>query len=251
MQLLENPKGNYRFLAGISAYSSGVIAMPGYEITRVTLQHPTPYRSGFDLIDDYLQTCGRPRSALCAVELRIPAPLSFDAFAEFNQGYRDLLEEWGLILDGQNPVARTNVAPSTNPPSEASLYGFSFTLPRETTQLPLTFVISGAGELTSSQYDASSVVRLGETSPEALAAKASCVLERIDERLSGVGMGWPTVTATNIFTVYPVATFLHTMMSKMEAAAIHGVHWYHSHPPIADLDVEMDVRSIRRELRHM
>lgn len=40
MKLIDNPKGNYKFLSGIAPYSCGVIAMPGYEIIRVKLQDP-------------------------------------------------------------------------------------------------------------------------------------------------------------------------------------------------------------------
>ena len=44
-------------------------------------------------------------------------------FIEFNQGYRTILEEWDLLLDGINPVARTNVAPAVAPPAELSSCG--------------------------------------------------------------------------------------------------------------------------------
>ena len=54
MRLVDNPKGNYRFLTGIAPYSSGVVAMPGYEIVYTVLQQPLPYRQGFDLIDPHL-----------------------------------------------------------------------------------------------------------------------------------------------------------------------------------------------------
>ena len=51
MELLDNARGGYRFLTGIPAFSSGAAAMPGFEVVRVTLNHPLPYRSGFDAID--------------------------------------------------------------------------------------------------------------------------------------------------------------------------------------------------------
>ena len=37
-----------------------------------------------------------------------------------------ILEDWGLFVDGVNPVARTNVAPEVNPPSRPVLFGFEF-----------------------------------------------------------------------------------------------------------------------------
>ena len=36
--------------------------------------------------------------------------------------------------------------------------------------------------------------------------------------------------------------------SAAGAAAIHGVHWYPSRPPIRGLDYEMDMRGVAREL---
>ena len=71
------PDGQYRFLPGIGAYSSGVVAAPGHQLVHATLRAPRPYREGFALVERHLESRGRPRAALCAVELRLPAPLSF------------------------------------------------------------------------------------------------------------------------------------------------------------------------------
>jgi hypothetical protein len=35
----------------------------------------------------------------------------------------------------------------------------------------------------------------------------------------------------------------------MGPAAVHGVHWYLSRPPIEGLEYEMDMRGVRREVR--
>src|SRR5689334_18261653 len=116
MELIDNPHGGYRFLTGIAPYSSGVLAAPGYEIVRVTLHAPPPYQPGFELIERFLAEQGRPRAALCAVELRTPSPWSFEGFAGFNAEYQGLLATWDLLLDGRNPIARTNVAPQIAAP---------------------------------------------------------------------------------------------------------------------------------------
>src|SRR5262245_54873376 len=129
MELIDNPRGGYRFITGGSAYSSGVVATPGYSIVHATLRQPLPYRQGFDLIDRHLQAQGRPRAALCAIELRSPQPWSFEGFDAFNQGYRQLLDQWELPVGTHNPVARTNVAPVLLPPAEPSLYACSYTVP--------------------------------------------------------------------------------------------------------------------------
>ena len=44
--LRDCPDGDYRFLPGISAFSSGTVAMPGHEIVHVTLASPVPWRDG-------------------------------------------------------------------------------------------------------------------------------------------------------------------------------------------------------------
>src|SRR4030095_12731632 len=125
--LTDCPDGGYRFLPGIEPYSSGVVAMPGHEIVHATLQATLPYREGFTLIERHLAGLGRPRAALCAIELRIPAPLSFDGCGSCNRDYRAILTDWKLLVAGANPIARTNVAPVVRPPAEPVLYGFSYT----------------------------------------------------------------------------------------------------------------------------
>lgn len=109
--LTANPRGNYHFLPGIAPYSSGAVADPGYEVVHLVFHRPAPYRRGFEVIEAHLRDVGRPRQALCGVELRSPAPFTRQGFAEFNASYCALLEGWDLHVDGQNPVARTNVAP--------------------------------------------------------------------------------------------------------------------------------------------
>ena len=95
--------------------------MPGYQVVHATLRRPMPYRKGFELIDAHLRGEGRPRAALCAIELRIPEPLTPGGFDSFNEGYRALLTEWDILIEGENPIARTNVAPLVGAPAEASL----------------------------------------------------------------------------------------------------------------------------------
>jgi hypothetical protein len=241
------PAGQYRFLPGIEPFSAGVVAMAGHEIVHVTLQAPVPYREGFDLIDAHLRAAGRPRAALCAVELRIPRPFSFDGFDAFNRPYRSLLEAWGLLVDGVNPIARTNVAPVVGAPAEGSLFGFAYTVPSAEGGAP-TFVVAGSGDVRG--RTAADIVRAGETSPAALAEKAAFVMATQAERLRGLGGGWVDVTAVDIYTAHPIHDFLErAILAAMGPAAVHGVHWYPSHPPIEGLAYEMDMRGVRQEVR--
>ena len=72
--------GSYRFLPGIAPFSSGAAALPGHQVVHATTGTPIPWREGFDLIDRHLRAEGRPRAALCAIELRSPAPFTFAGF---------------------------------------------------------------------------------------------------------------------------------------------------------------------------
>lgn len=249
MQLLDHPIGNYRFFTGIAPYSAGVVAMPGYETIRVTLHEPIPYRQGFDLIEQHLTALGRPRQALCAIELRLPAPRSFTGFIDFNRDYRAILADWQILVGDHNPVARTNIAPAFSPPTEPCMYAFSYTVPSVTARP--TFIVAGAGDLNDqANLTPAAVVRPGETSAHALAEKAATVMGVMEERLAGLQMSWDAVTGVTIYTVYPVRPLLvNGILRKIGPAAAHGIHWYYSHPPIADLVFEMDVRGIWQELR--
>ena len=61
--------GSYRFIPGISAFSSGVVADSGWEIVHATLAAPVPWRDGFARIDRHLREAGRPRAALCGIDI--------------------------------------------------------------------------------------------------------------------------------------------------------------------------------------
>jgi hypothetical protein len=249
MDLLDNTKGGYRFLTGIAPYSAGVITMPGYEIVRATLQRPLPYLAGFELVDQFLTALERPRAALCAVELRLPQPLSFAGFAEFNADYQALLAEWDLLVAERNPIARTNIAPVLAAPETPSLYAFSYTIPCEITDA--TFIIAGAGDLNDqANLSAAAVVRPGETTPEALRQKAITVMDVMTARLTGLGIDWESATTVDIYTTHPMESFLtDVILAPMGHTAIHGIHWFFSHPPIEDLVFEMDLRGVRIEIR--
>lgn len=239
--------GGYRFLPGITAFSSGTVAMPDHEIVHVTLAMPLPWRDGFTRIDRYLREHGRPRTALCGIELRSPAQFSFDGFAEFNEGYRALLRDWGILVGDDNPIPRTNVAPVTAAPAEPSLYAFAHTAPGAT-PAP-TFIVAGAGEMGDRARGADGIVRHGDTSPDGMREKARFVMGVMQDRLRALGADWSRVTAIDIYTAQPIHGFLlDEVLRPAGPAAIHGVRWFPSRPPIEGLEFEMDVRGVAREL---
>jgi hypothetical protein len=245
--LRDVPAGSYRFLPGIPAFSSGVVAMPGWEIVHVTLAAPLPWRDGFARIDRHLKDAGRPRVALCGIMLRSPAPFTFDGFDGFNQGYRTLLDDWKILLDGDNPIPRTNVAPVVAPPAEPLLYAFDYTV-AGATPAP-TFVVAGAGELRERARGAEGIVRRGETSPDAMREKARFVLGIMQERLRGLDGTWERVTRIDVYTAQPIHGIVEEEILRAAGpAAVHGVHWFPSRPPVQGLEFELDLRGVTREL---
>jgi hypothetical protein len=245
--LRECTTGGYRFLPGIPAFSSGVVAAPGWEIVHATLRAPLPWRDGFAAIDRHLRAAGRPRTALCGIMLRSPKPFTFDGFDDFNRGYRALLGEWGILIGDDNPIPRTNVAPVVAAPAEPSLYAFDYTVPG-TTPAP-TFVVAGAGEMRERGQGARGIVRHGETSPDAMRDKARLVMDIMEERLAALGGEWSRVNVVDVYTAQPIHDLvLAEILNRAGVAAVHGVRWFPSRPPIEGLEFEVDLRGVLREL---
>src|SRR5262245_9943781 len=225
--LRDHPSGDYRYLPGISAFSSGTAAKPGFEIVHVTLAAPVPWRVGFARIEQHLRAEQRPKTALCGIELRSPAQFTFEGFAAFNDGYRRLLGEWNILVGEDNPIPRTNVAPIVAGPAEPSLYAFAYTKPG-TTPEP-TFIVAGAGEMRDRAQGPEGIVRRGATSADAMREKARFVMGTMQDRLRTLGGDWPRVTAIDIYTAEPIhGPVLDEVLKPAGPAAIHGVHWYPS-----------------------
>jgi len=242
--IISNPNGSYRFLPGIGPYSCGVIANPGHEIVHVTLADARPWREGFAFVDHFLREQGRKRAALCAMELRSPKPFTMPGFIEFNRGYCAVLEEWGVLLDGVNPVARTNVCPIAMEGPEPMLHAFSFVRPNAEL-LRQTFIIAGAGELVEGNLVNDGILRRGETSAEAIAEKARHVCEVMAERLRGLGGTWDEVTTVNAYTIHPLHPLMETLvLSRLPSARRHGVTWHYTRPPVIDIEFELDLQGV-------
>jgi hypothetical protein len=238
---MDNPRGNYSFLKGIGPYSAGAVAARGYEVVHARLAESLPLREGFRAVEEHLRTQGRPRQALCGMELRSPRPFTFRGFNEFNAGYIGVLKGWDLFLGDINPVARTNVAPEPQRVAEPQLYGFSYTMPGDAAGR--TFVVAGAGELPEGSLEPRDVVK------GPLAVKARFVLDLMDARLRGLGVSWSLVTTTNIYTVHDIGpVYAGEILPRLGPAARHGATWQHARPPIETIEYEMDLRGVRREI---
>jgi hypothetical protein len=245
--LIDNPAGNFRFLKGIGPFSSGVVAHPGYEVVHVTFHPLPPLQRGFELIERHLQRNQRPLNALCGMELRIPQPFSRQGFNEFNQPYIDKLAGWNLLVNGLNPVARTNVAPTVNPVSEPSVYGFSYTVPMQ--HGGATFVVSGAAEVQLGESGEYNIISHGDTSTAGLRQKAEQVLQSMTNRLRALQVTWAEVTTVEIYTVHNLHPLLATtVLPALQGASRYGVHWHYARPPVVELECEMDVRGVRQEI---
>jgi len=245
--LRDVPAGGYRFMPGISAFSCGVVATAGWEIVHVTLAAPVLWREGFARIDRHLSEAGRPRAALCGIELRSPAPFSFGGFDDFNQGYRSLLAEWKILVGDENPIPRTNVAPVAGAPLVPSLFAFSDTV-AGTTAAP-TFVVAGAGELRARAQGPEGIVRAGETTPDAMREKARFVMGIMQDRMWALGGAWNRITMLDVYTAQPIHGLVEDEILRLAGpAAIHGVRWYPSRPPIQGLEFELDMRGLAREI---
>ncbi|HVC56461.1 MAG TPA: hypothetical protein VND95_10920 [Stellaceae bacterium] len=237
------PAGGYRFSPYQFQYSGGVVAMPGFAIERARLARVLPLAEGFAAIEAHLAGLGRPPTALCACELRSPGQFSEAGFIAFNRHYVQQLATWGLFRDEVNPVARSNVCPEIAPPAVPSLYAFSYTVPGEGGG----FVAAGSGEARDGAGSyAERIVRLGDQSPAGMREKARCVLDVMEERMAALGAGWRDVTATQLYTVFPIHSFLADEFVARGATA-GGLTWHYARPPVEGLDFEVDVRGVSRE----
>jgi hypothetical protein len=183
--------GNYRFIPAVFQYSGGAAAEPGYSIERITFREWMPLDEGFRHVERLLKAAGRPLTSFCACELRSPAQFSEAGFIAFNQRYCETLARWGIYDPATrvNPVARSNVCPEIDPPSEPCFHAFSFTVPAKA-EAAGGFVVSGSGEAPEGKGAYGSfIVRLGETSPDAMAEKARSVLGEMERRLGLLGFG--------------------------------------------------------------
>lgn len=239
--------GGYRYVKGVFQYSGGVAAAPGFEIERVRFRRPLPLAEGFRVVEAQVRGVGRPLTAFCACELRSPAPFTEEGFTAFNRVYVGTLERWGVYRAGLNPVARSNVCPEVDPPAEPSLYAFSYTVPAER-DAPGSFVVAGSGEAPEGKGNyRDHIVRRGDLSTDGLREKARWVLGEMERRMAALGFGWRDATATQLYTVHDVHPFLAGEIVG-RGATPGGLTWHFCRPPVVELDYEMDVRGVTREL---
>jgi hypothetical protein len=233
MPVIKAP-GGFRFLATDGPFSAGVAAEPGFEIVRLIAPRYTPLAEGFRLVERTLDAAGRPRDALCAMELRVPKPLSRAGFDEFNRGYVAQHERWGLRVEGRMAPARSNVAPEIDPPAEPSLHAFCYTV---ASQAPRnTFVISGVPEPPGT--------------PGGLPAFWKAIVQTIDANMTALGVDWADVTEAQLYaTRADHDLFAASGLPRFVELVRPGLRWFFARPPIDDLNLEIDVRALAADTR--
>ena len=242
---VEAAGGGYRFMPGVSQYSCGIAALPGFAVERVRFADPVPLKAGFARIAEILKEAGRPLTSFAACELRSPAPFTEEGFKAFNEIYIKTLIEWGIMKDGVNPVARSNVCPKIDPPSEPGFYAFSFTT--VAADAPASFVVAGSGESVEGEANyRDHIVRPGDVSPAGMLEKAKFVLDEMERRMSAFGGTWRQTTAVQLYTVQDVYSILESELGR-RGVFRNGLTWHFNRPPVVGLDYEMDCRCVYRE----
>jgi hypothetical protein len=211
----------------------------------VRFANPVPLKAGFARITEILKDAGRPLTAFAACELRSPAPFTEEGFRAFNEIYIKTLIEWGVMRDGINPVARSNVCPKIDPPAEPSFHAFSFTVPAP--EASASFVIAGSGESVEGKANYRDyIVRPGDTSPTGMLEKAKWVLDEMERRMSAFGGDWRQTTAVQLYTVRDIYSILESELGR-RGVLRNGLTWHFNRPPVQGLEYEMDCRCVFSE----
>jgi hypothetical protein len=230
--LTHNRSGNYRFLAAAGRpFSGGAVADEGYDIVHARFERPVPLDAGLAAAAEHVSGAGRPIHSIAGFELRSPKPFSRTGFETFNAGYVARLTSLGLEVDGLMPAARTNVAATVGAVTEPSVYAFSYTIagPR----VRRAFVVSGAAEDQGTDT----------------ASRLDSIMAILSARLEELGASWDDATAIQLYGVDDIqARVAEKLLRHADGAAVHGLQWFPSLPPVEGLKLEIDVRSAGTQL---
>jgi hypothetical protein len=229
--LVHNPRGNYRFLGAEGRpFSGGAVAESGFDLAHATFERPMPLEAGIEAAARHVAASGRPVHAIAGFELRIPRALSQAAFAEFNRPYVATLRRMGLEVDGLMAAGRSNVSPTVGRVEQPSVFGFTFTVPRGRARPG--FVLSGV--------------------PEEVHGDARAMFKNITDLLGArardLGCRLGDATAIQLYADVGVDTaVVAEALREFGEAAVQGLRWFPSLPPIEGLTYEIDARSTGTE----
>ena len=233
-----HPTGTYRFLPAIAAYSSGVAAEPGFEFTALRFRDTPSLADGFVRIDLEIANLGLSAQALVGLELRSPGVFDFVSFAAFNDEYRKLLDARGLMVDGVNPISRTNVIPLHAGPLAPSILTAYLVRPSEAAGVR-DFVIAGSGEVRGPLLPENIAAR-GDVSPSGLALKAEVVIEELADRLASLQAELAGATTVNVYTAHGIDHLGAKLLFEFPAIAQNGYVRWQATPPVDEIEFEMD-----------
>lgn len=207
------------------------MADDGYDLVHARFASPIALGAGLAAAAQHVAAAGRSVQSITGFELRIPKPLTGAGFDSFNGDYVGRLKGMGLEVDGLLPAARTNVAAAVGGVTEPSVYALSYTVP--TVRTARGFVLSGVPEEESGGP----------------ATMLSSIVRRLSSRLEEMGALWSDATAIQLYGIdYLQGDLVEHVLRITGQAAVHGIHWFPSLPPIAGLKLEIDVRSAGLEL---
>lgn len=253
MARLRDSGYGFDFLAAAGRQAAVVVARPGHLIHRVEFATPVVHELAFELISQHLRTLDLPGGTLCSLELRSPEQLTEAAFVEHNQRYQHALGQLGIEVDDQtNPIARSNLVPTVDPPADLSVHAFSHVVPAVEYEpgglahLERTFVVSGSSEVpTESTNYADHIIARGDLSPEGMVRKIRWVVAEMGRRLRTVRLSWADVTRTNVYCARDVGAHL---AGEVQSVIGRDIDWFACQPPVVELEFAMDCRRTASEV---
>ena len=243
------PGGSHSYVPGLRFAASAVLATPGHTIERAVLSAPVDLPAGYDRVEAHLRSIGRPMSALCGLELRMPASLPLAGFTAFNDGYLARLDQWGLLVDGVPGLARTNVCPRVGVDA-AGIVAWSYTVERGAgAGRSPSYVVSGVADLPGGGRYPDDIVRRGETTPDALREKAAAVVADVAARIGALGATWTDDASVHLYSLHDLTHLVATeLLPGVGVRPTGGIVVHDTAPPTAGLELEIDVRTYDREL---
>ena len=238
----------YAFIkGGAHPFSLGVVCLKGHVLTRVRFRSPLPLAEGLARAASFIQAQGRPLTALAACELRSPAQMNLTDFAAFNRTYVELLRANGFPPEAPFPMARSNVAPTLDPPATNTLFAFTYAAPsaEAAARLHPDFLISGKAELDEDSNGVRRVIAEGDASAAGTEKKAAFVFEGLRHRVQELGGAWSDITGIQAYTTRPIEPVL-PLLQSLGLTPV-GLTLHPAYPPVAPYQFEADVRAVSVE----
>jgi hypothetical protein len=238
LETVNHPSGSFRFLPATSAYSAGIAASDGFEITALRMLDCPSLVNGFKRIDEEIQSRGLSSTALVGLHLHSPGVFSLEGFAKFNDTYRQLLLDRFLTLGDVNPISRTNVIPIHDGPIEPSI-AMAFIVHPSEGPGGIDFIVAGAGEVDGG-LGAENIVARGDLSIHGLTLKVECVLRIMLKRLAALKATGNSPTVINVYTAHEILGLTNAIGSKIPSISRNGFTSWLMRPPVNEVEFEMD-----------